>query len=198
MGGGLKLAAADVALGGAERGVPRAKLAHARGALLPIVFVSQPPLHLGHNTLGDLLAALRRARASATLNLRDGPRSHAIHLRGGMVQAVEYASVTPRFGDVVSAVGAVPREHVERVLAKHHGGQWRVGQRLVAEGMLSHRERDRLLEAQRAHRLECLYALDEATVVLSPPRPLPAGSAEQPPMTERSVFHGRPRGRARE
>jgi len=56
------------------------------------------PSRLGETTLGDLLAALRRAHATGTLELIEPDRVHHLHLRGGAVQAVESSADPRRFG----------------------------------------------------------------------------------------------------
>lgn len=145
------------------------------------------PRRLRDTTLPALLAACRDARVDGTLRLREGGADHAIHLRRGEVLAVECAAQGPRLGDVVVAVGVGSREAVERAWEADAARGWRIGQSLVGRRLLSPRDRDRLLQAQRAHRLAQLCALGDARVWLAPPSSLPPGAAEQPPMSAREL-----------
>lgn len=152
------------------------------------------PSQLRATTLGDVLASLFRARASGVLELVADGRDHAIHLRGGLVHAVEGDAT--RFGDVCAELRVAGRDAIERAWRGRHAAH-RIGQCLVSARVLSLPERDRVLEAQRARRLEALFAMPDAAVRFRAARALPAGAAEQPPMVPSRVFRGRPRTRDR-
>jgi DnaJ-domain-containing protein 1 len=154
----------------------------------------QLPARLRDATLGDLLAQLYRARASGVLELDEGARAHAIHLRGGLVHAVEGAA--PRFGDLTATLGVAERAAIERAwrTARDAG---RIGQCLIAARIISHHHRDRVLDEQRARRLDALFLLLDAGVRFRAARALPPGAAEQSPMLPSRVLRGRPRGRER-
>lgn len=153
------------------------------------------PSRLGETTLGDLLAALRRAHATGTLELVEAGATHAIHLRGGAVQAVESPSDARRFGDLAVAAGAADRATVESAWGEGRRRGFRIGQALVWRRVVSASVRDRVLDAQRLSRLESLYRVGEASLRFRAARALPEGSAEQPPLLASATFHGRPRRR---
>ncbi len=155
------------------------------------------PTRLRETTLGDLLAALHRAYASGVLELVVPGRHHAIHLRRGLVQAVECSERSHRFGDLATDTGLCPRDAVEHASREAFARNTRIGQHLVARGVLSPATRDRVLQAQRARRLDALYGLADADLRFHAARPLPPGSAEQSPMSAGEAFHGRARRRDR-
>lgn len=154
----------------------------------------QFPQRLREATLGDVLAILFRARASGVLELTTDRCVHPVHLRGGLVLAVEGA--THRLGELAVEFGCTSPAEVERAWCERRPTQ-RIGQCLVAAHVLTPRARDRLLDAQRAARLEGLFRLTDATLVFCPLRPLPEGAAEQVPMLASQVIRGRPRTRDR-
>jgi hypothetical protein len=155
------------------------------------------PSRLRGTTLGDLLAALHRAFASGVLELVEPSRQHAIHLRRGLVQAVESSERSHRFGDLATATGLCRREAVEHASREASARNTRIGQHLVVRGVLTPANRDRVLHAQRARRLDTLYGLADADLRFHAARPLPPGSAEQSPMSAGEAFHGRARRRDR-
>lgn len=154
----------------------------------------QLPARLRDATLGDILATLYRARASGVLELELPHGAHAVHLRGGLVHAVE--GDAPRFGDLAAVLGVASPSAIERTWRGYRGPQ-RIGQCLVAARVISHGARDRVLDEQRARRLDALFALHDAEVRFRPVRRLPDGAAEHPPMLPSRVIRGRPRGRDR-
>jgi hypothetical protein len=155
------------------------------------------PSRLRETTLGDLLAALHRAYASGVLELVVPGRRHAIHLRRGLVHAVECSEGAHRFGDLATDSGLCPRNAVEHASREAIARNTRIGQHLVARGVLTPASRDRVLQAQRARRLDTLYGLADADLRFHVARPLPPGSAEQSPMSAGEAFHGRARRRDR-
>lgn len=164
-------------------------------ALVPLgATAMQLPARLREATLGDILASLYRARASGVLELGSPQGSHAVHLRGGLVHAVEGAA--PRFGDLAADLGVAQPVAIERAWRADRGAH-RIGQCLVAARVISLVARDRVLDEQRARRLDALFGIADATVRFRPARRLPDGAAEQPPMLASRVIRGRPRGRDR-
>ncbi|MBL8605314.1 MAG: hypothetical protein JNK72_25510 [Myxococcales bacterium] len=153
------------------------------------------PVSLAETTLGDLLATCYRAHIDGTLCIVEVSAEHKVHLRKGQVLAVECARPTPRFGDVVVAAGVSARAVVEEAQSDGQRRGWRIGQSLVGHRVLSPNERDRVLDAQRAHRLANLFLVREGRVALGSMQTLPPGAAERPPMEPGSVFYGRPRAR---
>lgn len=155
------------------------------------------PSRLRETTLGDLLATLHRAYASGVLELVEPHRRHSIHLRRGLVQAVECSERAHRFGDLAADTGLCARSDVERASREARARGWRIGHHLVTTGAMTARARDRVLDAQRARRLDALYALSDADLRFHAARTLPPGSAEQTPMEARETFFGRARRRDR-
>jgi hypothetical protein len=153
------------------------------------------PSQLGETTLGDLLASLRRAHATGTLEVVENDRTHHVHLRGGAVQAVESPSDARRFGDVAVAVGVAERGAVERAWGEGRARGFRIGQALVWRRVVTSSTRDRVLDAQRLSRLESLYRVGAASLRFRSARALPEGAAEQAPLLASETFHGRPRRR---
>lgn len=153
------------------------------------------PSQLGETTLGDLLASLRRANATGTLEVIEAGRTHHVHLRGGAVQAVESPSDPRRFGDLAIAVGAADRATIETAWAEGRQRGFRIGQALVWRRVVSTSTRDRVLDAQRLTRLESLYRVGSAALRFRSARALPLGAAEQAPLLASETFHGRPRRR---
>jgi hypothetical protein len=156
------------------------------------------PERLRDTTLGDVLAALHRNHATGVLELTEACGHHRVHLRRGLVQAVETNAEASRLGDLCVVAGYCARDVVERVANDPHGRMQRLGQRLVGVRAVSHAQRDEALDAQRRRRLEALYALRDARLRFSEEaRPLPPGGAEQRPMSAREMFHHRARRRDR-
>lgn len=155
------------------------------------------PQRLRDTTLGDLLATLHRGYATGVLELVEPSGRHAVHLRRGLVHAVEADGGAWRLGDLLTAAGLCARDTVERASSEARAFSQRIGHRLVAARAVSHAQRDEALAAQRRRRLETLYALADAELRFYPARPLPPGGAEQAPMSARETFHQRARRRDR-
>ena len=153
------------------------------------------PSRLGETTLGDLLAALRRAHATGTLELIEPDRVHHLHLRSGAVQAVESSADPRRFGDLAVAAGLASRLAVESAWGVGRARGFRIGQSLVWRRVVSSSARDRVLDAQRLARLDSLYRVRDAALRFRSARALPEGTAEQAPLGAHETFHGRPRRR---
>jgi hypothetical protein len=153
------------------------------------------PSRLGETTLGDLLAALRRAHATGTLELIEPDRVHHLHLRSGAVQAVESSADPRRFGDLAVAAGLASRVAVESAWGVGRARGFRIGQSLVWRRVVSSSARDRVLDAQRLARLDSLYRVRDAALRFRSARALPEGTAEQAPLGAHETFHGRPRRR---
>lgn len=153
------------------------------------------PSRLGETTLGDLLAALRRAHATGTLEIIEPDQVHHLHLRAGAVQAVESSADPRRFGDLAVAAGLASRHAVESAWGVGRARGFRIGQSLVWRRVVSSSARDRVLDSQRLARLDSLYRVRDAALRFRSARALPEGTAEQAPLGARETFHGRPRRR---
>ena len=153
------------------------------------------PSRLGDTTLGDLLADLRRAHATGTLELVEAAQVHRVHLRAGAVQAVESSADARRFGDLAVAAGLASRSAVEGAWGVGRDRGFRIGQSLVWRRVVSSAARDRVLDAQRLARLDSLFRVGDAALRFRSARALPEGTAEQAPLGATETFHGRPRRR---
>jgi hypothetical protein len=153
------------------------------------------PSHLRDTTLGDVLAVLHRNFASGVLEIDDTRSRHAIHVRRGLVCAVEVSNPSLRFGGVAVTYKACDPQVIEHLAQTEAVRPLRLGQRLVMAGILSVRDRDDVLHTQRIKRLERLFYVEDAELRFEDVRALPPGSAELAPMSARDVFFGRRRHR---
>ncbi|HEX3597709.1 MAG TPA: DUF4388 domain-containing protein, partial [Polyangiaceae bacterium] len=160
------------------------------------------PGRLGPTTLGDVLGALHRERATGVLELTEthgsqAGRVHRIHLEGGLVGLVESGISQVRFGEVLREIGvvddAVLRRLAERLAFKPPK---LVGEVLLEMGVVGTREVSMALRVQRRYRLERLFRLDGARLAFRVAR---AGAgATLPPLEPTQFLHGRARSRTRE
>src|SRR5207249_4521502 len=109
------------------------------------------------------------------------------------IQAVESGASVTRLGDVAARARGIPRTLLERarMLAASRG--MRIGQAMIAARLVHPADLDALLAQQQRERLDRLFALGDAEVRFRVARPLPGGASEQPPLSPRETFHGRPR-----
>ncbi|HEX4335944.1 MAG TPA: J domain-containing protein [Polyangiaceae bacterium] len=158
------------------------------------------PGKLGPVTLGDVLGALHRERATGVLELTEmhgsqSGRVHRIHLEGGLVGHVESGIAQVRFGEVLREIGvvddAVLRRLSERLV---RSSPKLVGQVLLEMGVIGTREVTMGLRVQRRYRLERLFRLEGARLAFRVAR---AGSGNSlPPLEPTQFLHGRSRARA--
>jgi hypothetical protein len=158
----------------------------------------QLPGHLRLTTLGDLLGALYRERASGVLELIEPirlghHRVHRVYLDHGLVRDVETPLPAARLGEILRAEGSFG-EHalrwVERSGAARAGrrlGEWLVEARVIGADVVQ-----RALRVQRRARLEQLYSVSEARVAFRVPR---RHAASDLPLSPGEVLGGRPRRR---
>lgn len=163
------------------------------------------PGRLSASTLGDLLGALHREGITGLLELGEirGPhglsvpgRVHRIHLRGGLVVAVETALPIPRLGEILSRDRLVPAHAVPRLMSALHAGDRRAaGEILLSVGLAAEVIRE-ALGTQLRERLDAVFTIEEATVAFRTARPL-VQAVRVPPLGPREFLHGRPRARDR-
>jgi hypothetical protein len=166
----------------------------------------QLPGRLSASTLGDLLGALHRARTTGTLELTEvrGPRGrtvpgrvHRVHLRDGLVAAVETSLPVPPIGEVLRRLGRIGEGAQRLLVARIGAGDRRAaGEILAASGLASGEAVHAALRAQLAARIEALFALEEATVAFRTARPL-GPAARVVPLGPGDFLHGRARARDR-
>jgi hypothetical protein len=147
----------------------------------------QLPGQLKNTTLGDLLGALHRDRASGVLELiePDG-RLHRIELREGDVEHVETDRGGPLLGDLLG-LDDLPFDT----------NDLRLGEALLAEGRIGRHQLAQALRRQAIARLECLFGIEEASIRFRAPRPLDDDPTSPRPLGGSEFLSGRPRHRAR-
>jgi DnaJ domain len=160
----------------------------------------QLPGRLRLTTLGDLLGALHRARASGTLELVEvegarAGRSHRVFFDAGLIEDVDTSLNHPRLGEILARDGLLSMSAlscIARRLMEQPGK--RVGEILVEEGLGTADLVAGALRQQRTSRLEALYGLSEALIRFHVPRP--RSGFRPTPLSPREFLHGRPRARA--
>jgi hypothetical protein len=161
------------------------------------------PGRLGATTLGDLLGALHRERASGTLELLEekgvtAGRVHRLLLSGGHVEHVETAFKALKLGEVLGRFGWLNSDGA-RWLARRliEAPGRRTGELLVERGLVTPEIIAAALRRQLRARLEAVFGLGDALIRFHVPRPRALEDA-MPPLSAREFLHGRPRARDRE
>jgi DnaJ-domain-containing protein 1 len=165
----------------------------------------QLPGRLSSSTLGDLLGALHRDGVTGLLELSEirGPRGlsvpgriHRIHLRGGLVIAVDTPLAVPRVGEILRRDGLASADVMRRLgLAIQAGDRRAAGEILAAEGLLAVEAVRVALTTQLRERLDALFELEDASIAFRTARPLPG--VRVAPLGPRDFLFGRPRARDR-
>jgi hypothetical protein len=166
------------------------------------------PGRLGATTLGDVLGALHRGRASGTVELVEdrgttAGRVHRLFVVQGLVEKVETSLRAVRLGELLGQHGWLNAEAarwLQRRLIEVPGR--RAGELLVERGLVAPEVVAAALRRQLRARLEALFTLGDARVRFHVPRPRGAlgGSRDgvlPPPLSPREFLHGRPRARDR-
>jgi hypothetical protein len=160
------------------------------------------PGRLGATTLGDLLGALHRERASGTLELVEdrgvtAGRVHRLFLSAGQVEQVETSLRALRLGELLGRYGWLSSDGA-RWLSRRliEAPARRTGELLIERGLVAPEIVAAALRRQLRARLEALFGLGEALVRFHVPRPRAFGEA-MPPLSASEVLHGRPRARDR-
>jgi hypothetical protein len=161
------------------------------------------PGRLGATTLGDLLGALHRERASGTLELVEekgvsAGRAHRLLLAGGQVVEVETGIKALKLGEVLGRFGWLNSDGA-RWLARRliEAPGRRTGELLIERGLVTHEIVAAALRRQLRARLEALFGIGDAQIRFHVPRPRTLDDAI-PPLSAREFLHGRPRARDRE
>lgn len=161
----------------------------------------QLPGRLEATTLGDLLGALYRDRATGVLELveRSGVtagRVHRVHLSAGLVEDVETSLAVARLGEILRREGFID-EHAARRLARRLGErpECRSGDLLVGDCGVTPAAVGAALRHQLRARLDQLFALADVEIRFRVARPRRA-TAGAVPLSPREFLYGRPRARA--
>jgi hypothetical protein len=155
------------------------------------------PGRLRSTTLGDLLGALHRARATGTLEIvEDRGRSHRVHLSQGLVVAVEVDGASPSLAEILRGDGAADDDVLRRSLLRAMTSRRLHGEVLVGEFQVSPSVVGNALRRQLLGRLAVIDQLPDARVsfrvALRPPR----GALHQSPLEATEFLQGRRRARA--
>jgi len=151
------------------------------------------PGRLRDTTLGDVLGALFRARATGSLELIElsGPsagRVHSIGFTEGVITRIEPGPGGARLGDLLEVDVSARR----RYSPEHHH---RIGEYLVDAGIVSADRLRTALHEQLQARLEALYRLTDARLSFRPPRPAADDPTAPLPLDQGEFLRGRPRKR---
>jgi len=158
------------------------------------------PGRLTWTTLGDLLGALYRERASGVLELVEPAlgRSHRILLDAGLVEGVETPLAVARLGELLREHGFIGEEAARSILQRSNGSPARrTGELLIEAGIVSAELVAAALRHQLRAKMDALFGLRDALVRFHVPRPRSPGKERQVPLSPREFLYGRPRRRNR-
>lgn len=142
------------------------------------------PGQLKDTTLGDLLGSLFRERATGFLELRESSGAvHRVEVREGKVHGVETERQAPRLGELLSVQELPPCD------------EGRLGETLIAHGLVSHLQLEKALHRQMLARLEQLYSVADAAIRFRAPRPRADDPTLPQPLETHEFLEGRPRKR---
>ncbi len=158
------------------------------------------PGQLRRTTLGDMLGALHRERASGVLELVEAHgitagRSHRIYLTAGLVNRVDSPLTDAPLGELLLREGVIEREQLRQLLSLmveepgRRSGELLSDARLASDAVVS-----AALKAQLRARLEAAFRLDDAEIRFHVRRPAPAGGPSSL-LAVRDFLHGRRRAR---
>jgi hypothetical protein len=158
----------------------------------------QLPGRLRSTTLGDLLGALHRGRATGTLELvEDRGRTHRVHLADGLVVAVELDGAGASLAEVLRKERAVDDDTLRRSLLRAMASRRLHGEVLVREFALSPNVIGRALRRQVQARLGALDQIADARVVFRVTVRPPRESLTDAPLGPTEFLSGRRRARDR-
>jgi hypothetical protein len=162
------------------------------------------PGRLCWTTLGDLLGALYRERATGVLELIEATggaagRVHRVHFDEGLVESVETPLGALRLGELLKRegfLGAEAERRLLRALAADPGR--RSGEVLVQEGLVTTTALRAALRRQLRTRLEALFSLGDAFVRFRIARPRSYTPQSAQALSPREFLYGRARRRDRQ
>ncbi len=156
------------------------------------------PSRLRSTTLGDLLGALHRARASGTLELaEDRGRVHRIHLAQGLVTAVELDGAGLSLAEILRRDRAADDELLRRSLLRAMASRRLHGEVLVHDFRLSPTIVGRALRRQIDARLSTIEELADARIAFRVAVRQPRWALQSAPLDPKEFLHGRRRARER-
>ncbi len=161
------------------------------------------PGRLDATTLGDLLGALHRERATGVLELVEwsgatAGRAHRVHLAEGLVEAVESSLRTPPLGEILHREGFIDAEALRRLLRRlAEEPLKRAGELLVEDRATTSAAVIAALRHQLRSRLDRLFELQGLRLRFHVAGRPPVGQ-RRVPLSPHEFLHGRPRTRDRE
>jgi hypothetical protein len=156
------------------------------------------PGRLKATSLGDLLGALHRASATGTLELsEDSGRVHRVHLRAGLVSAVELDGASAPLAELLRARGVVDESTLQRSLLRAMASRRLLGDVLVRDVGLSPEVVDAALRHQLRTKLEVLERVRDARVAFRVVTRPPREALSERPLGPQEFLDGRARARDR-
>jgi DnaJ-domain-containing protein 1 len=156
------------------------------------------PGRLRSTTLGDMLGSLHRARASGTLELvEDRGRTHRVHLRAGLVTAVELDGAGSSLAEVLRKDQSIDDDVLRRSLLRAMASRRLHGEVLIQDFRIAPEVVGRALRRQVLLRLAVLERVTDARVHFSAAVRAPRGALEGTPLEAREFLAGRRRARDR-
>jgi hypothetical protein len=157
----------------------------------------QLPGRLKATTLGDLLGALARARATGTLELaEDAGRVHRVHIAEGRVVAVELDGAAPSLAEILRRDRAADDDVLRRSLLRAMASGRLHGEVLVGEFRVAAPVVGAALRCQALARLAAIDRLADARVAFRVAVRPPRGALHDSPLEPREFLHGRRRARS--
>ncbi|MBX3193332.1 MAG: DnaJ domain-containing protein [Labilithrix sp.] len=159
----------------------------------------QLPGRLKVTTLGDLLGALHRSRASGTLELAEpSGRVHRVHVASGLVTAVEVDRACASLAEILRRQDEVDEDTLRRSLLRAMASRRLHGEVLVRDFHLSSEIVGRALRRQIMLRLQVLEDLSDAQISFHVAVRSPRGALVDEPLAAPEFLAGRRRTRDRD
>ncbi len=160
------------------------------------------PARLDRTTLGDVLGALHRGRATGFLELVLRTRRSFVFLSSVKPSAV--ASEGEALGELLLSRGAIDRPTLDRAARARRRDDRLIGEILLDAGAVDERTIEGAMATQTAERLDALYRITKAELrfhvasFATDRSPIPLRAAYGAPALHPGVFlYGRPRARGR-
>lgn len=158
----------------------------------------QLPGRLKATTLGDLLGALHRDRASGSLELTEpSGRVHRVHVTSGLVTAVEVDRASASLAEILRRQDQVDEDTLRRSLLRAIASRRLHGEVLVRDFHLSPELVGRALRRQVMLRLQILEDLADAQICFRVTVRPPRGALVDEPLDAPEFLSGRKRARDR-
>jgi hypothetical protein len=149
-------------------------------------------------TLGDLLGALFRGRATGTLELVEmNERAHRIHVADGLVTAVEVDRACASLGEILQREEGLDDDTLRRSLLRALASQRLHGEVLIKDFRVDPSVVDRALRTQALLRLRMLEVLSDARVSFHVTMRAPRSARTETPLGPSDFLTGRLRARDR-